>query len=930
MSENVKSGKCVDCKYCATYKDYYDEWDEFDQQEVEINNLCECKASPYRDASAFLTNRYGSDRLDQTITQRVSNLSGAPMELIDHFVANTIHRARYAQNISKGMGVGMAIEDADAYTASLMADRSKGALPTAFNATNPVRKVFTMFQTEVNNQLSYLFKDMPKAQREKGVAAVAWAYTKVFGTAYLFNLAYSALTGRDAALDPVGMIADALGIGDDEDEERTGWDVAADLGLGVAENLPFVGGILGGGRVPIQSAFPNPITIWNSLSGDAAPEKKAQTVGKELAKPLTYLLPKFGGGAARRAIEGYATIDAGGSYTYDSDGNRVLQFPAYGQKPQDYARAMLFGKWSSEEAQEYIDKGFKGLSADETAVFDQLRNNMGLDARQAMDTILSLRGFESVKDSEGNTVQTVKDQQRLALFDNENLTPEQKAAVDRALIVSGEDEQPADYSDRNAFLLGQYVSESRRDAARSAIETGLSIDQFVQWDDRLGELTNEKGTDEKAVRSAAEARELTLDEILKDSTLSDSEKQALTDTVVISSMSETQRDEWESVVKGKVNATDYVRFTDAVAAYKKEYKDTGADNSANVAEILRGYDGLSDSQRDVLFQTYSSTMKNNPFHVSEYEQRMQGNSFYDDLNEAGRAEVRALANEYEQAINEGKELSDWQGKAYMAEEAGISPETYILYRVALSATNADGKGSAKQSEAETAVNLIPGLTQQQKAYLYQSTNTSWKNNPFGSATVTKYNAETTEAINPVEGGTLSSSFGPRSSPTAGASSWHKAIDIAASAGTPVKSVMPGTVVAVNKSGYGGGYGVSVRVDHGNGIITEYHHMQEGSADGINVGDTVEAGQQIGKVGSTGISTGPHLDMQAWKDGQIVDPLTIIPGYGEPSGYVYDGSVSSGVISSNAAQAAAEGTSGGGSGQSTGLKSLKGFKRLPTF
>lgn len=498
------------------------------------------------------------------------------------------------------------------------------------------------------------------------------------------------------------------------------------------------------------------------------------------------------------------------------------------------------------------------------------------------------------------------------------------------MIVSGEDEQPADYSDRNAFLLGQYVNESRRDAARSALETGLSIDQFVQWDDRLSELKNEKGTDDKAVRSAAEARQMTLDEILKDSMLSDSEKQALADTVVISSMSETQRDEWVNMAKGKVNATDYVRFVDDVAAYKEEYKDTGADNSANVAEILRGYDGLTDEQRDVLFQTYSSTMKNNPFHVSEYEQRMQGNSFYDDLNEAGRAEVRALANEYEQAINEGKELSDWQGKAYMAEEAGISPETYILYRVALSATNADGKGSAKQSEAETAVNLIPRLTQQQKAYLYQSTNTSWKNNPFGSATVTKYNAETTEAINPVEGGTLSSSFGPRSSPTAGASSWHKAIDIAASAGTPVKSVMPGTVVAVNKSGYGGGYGVSVRVDHGNGIITEYHHMQEGSADRINVGDTVEAGQQIGKVGSTGISTGPHLDMQAWKDGQIVDPLTIIPGYGEPSGYVYDGSVSSGVISSSAAQAAAEGTSGGGSGQSTGLKSLKGFKRLPTF
>lgn len=895
------------------------------------------KDDGYRDASAFLTNRYGSESIDKTIGRRVSDLSGAPMELIDHFTANTIHRARYAQNIDRGMSMDEAIDDADAYTASLMADRSKGALPTAFNATNPIRKVFTMFQTEVNNQLSYLFKDMPRAQRQKGVAAVAWAYTKVFGTAYLFNLAYSQLTGRDSAFDPIGMIADALGVGDDEDDERTVAERLTGLAEDIGGNIPFVGGIVfDGGRVPISSAFPDFINLgkavlpsgWTGVewSGD----KRAQTALKEIAKPLTYLVPPFGGGAAKRAIEGFATVNAGGSYTYDNEGNRTLQFPMYGQTPLDYARAMLFGKWSSEEAQEYIDNGFKGLSADETAAFDQLRNSMGLDARQAMDTILGLRGYETVRDEDGNILQTVKDQQRLALFDNDNLTPEQKAAIDRALIVSGEDEQPADYTDRNAFLIGQYVSESRQDAAREVISHGLDIDQFVQWDDRLRELENEKGADDKAVRSAAEARVMLLDEVMRDGALSDGEKQTIADYIVISSMGDSQREDWESIAKGKVSASDYVQFVGDVSAYKEEYKNTGADNSANVAEILRGYDSLTDEQHDVLFQTYSSTMKNNPFHVSEYEQRMQGNSFYDDLNEAGRAEVRALANEYEQAINEGKELSDWQGKAYMAEEAGISPETYILYRVALSATNTDGKGSAKQSEAETAVNLIPGLTQQQKAYLYQSTNTSWKNNPFGSATVTKYNAETTEAINPVEGGTLSSSFGPRSSPTAGASSWHKAIDIAASAGTPVKSVMPGTVVAVNKSGYGGGYGVSVRVDHGNGIITEYHHMQEGSADRINVGDTVEAGQQIGMVGSTGISTGPHLDMQAWKDGQIVDPLTIIPGYGEPSGYVYDGSVSSGVISSGAAQAAAAETSSGSSRQSTGLKSLKGFKRLPTF
>ena len=881
----------------------------------------------YRDASAFLTNRYGSDRLDQTITQRVSNLSGAPMELIDHFVANTIHRARYAQNISKGMGVGMAIEDADAYTASLMADRSKGALPTAFNATNPVRKVFTMFQTEVNNQLSYLFKDMPKAQREKGIAAVAWAYTKVFGTAYLFNLAYNALTGRDAALDPVGMIADALGIGDDEDEERTGWDIAADLALGTAENLPFVGGLLGGGRVPIQSAFPNPITIWNSLSGEAAPEKKAQTVGKELAKPLTYLLPKFGGGAARRAIEGYATIDAGGSYTYDSDGNRVLQFPAYGQKPQDYARAMLFGKWSSEEAQEYIDKGFKGLSADETAVFDQLRNNMGLDARQAMDTILSLRGFESVKDSEGNTVQTVKDQQRLALFDNENLTPEQKAAVDRALIVSGEDEQPADYSDRNAFLLGQYVNESRRDAARSALETGLSIDQFVQWDDRLSEMIGEKDENDKKVRTEAEARNIVLDEVMQDSTLSDSEKQALADYVLISSIGEEDekaRKNWETIAKGKVNASDFVRFQADASVYDAWAEGTGTDNAANVAEILRGYDGLTDEQRDVLFQTYRDNMSVNPFHVSVYEKSIDPNgSFYGALTDDGKARLRSLLNEYEQDINEGAELDEWRAKAYMAEkEAGISPATYAMYRVALETANTDDKGNPRQSEAEACVNAMDGLTQYQKAYLYASTNKSWKNNPFGSATVGEYSSGQEVGINPVAGAKVTSRFGPRKSfqtdNGAMSSSLHPSIDIGAAEGTPIGAYKSGKVT---QNGWVDGYGWTIEVTHSDGTVSAYHHMMEQSP--VAVGTEVKQGEQIGKVGQTGNSKGAHLDLTITRDGKPIDPATLIPELQDSAtGYVWTGSNVYTNVTSGSGQSS--GSSGGGSGS----KKKSGFSSNP--
>ena len=881
----------------------------------------------YVDASTFLTNRYGSQQLDRTLTRKVSDISGAPMEIFDHIAANTIHRGRYNQNIEKGMSVFDAIEEADAFTASVMADRSKGAVPTVFNATNPVRKVFTMFQIEVNNQLSYLFKDMPKAQRQKGVAAVAWAYTKVFTSAYLFNLVFNKITGRDAALDPIGMIARLFGFGDDEDEEKTAAERVTGLVEDIGGQIPFIGGILfDGGRVPISSAIPNFVNLGKAaipgLFGvEWSGEKRLQTAAKELAKPATYLLPPFGGGAAKKAIEGFATVKAGGSYAYDNQGNLQLQFPVYGQSPMDYAKTMLFGKWSSDEAQQYIDSGFKGLSADETSAYDNLRDNMGVNPRDAMEAILSIRGFESVKDAEGNTVQTVKEQQRMALFDNEKLTPEQKTAIDSALIVSGEDEMPADYTDRNSFVLGQYINENRQDAARAALESGLTVDQFVQWDDRLSEVKGTKDRFDKNQYSADEARSIVLDEVMKDSALSDSEKQAIADYVLISSMSDTQQEKW-SIAKGKVNASDFVRFKDDVAAYEEEFSKTGADNAGNVATILRGYEGLTDEQRDVLYQTYSDNMSKNPFHVSVYEKNLSGNSFYSDLNDAGKAELRSLANEYEQAVEEGKELNDWQGKAYMAKEAGIAPETYILYRVALAATNEDGKGSAKQSEAETAVNLLPGLTQQQKAYLYQSTNTSWKSNPFGSATVTKYNAETQEAINPVAGGTLSSSFGPRTSPTAGASSWHKAIDIAAPEGTPVQAVKSGKVTS---SGWVNGYGWTVHIDHGDGTETEYHHMQGQSR--LQPGDTVEQGQQIGAVGSTGISTGPHLDLQAWQDGKIVDPLTLIPEYGNASGYVYDGTVSAGVVSS--AKQASSGKSGSSRSKSStsmkGFDSFKGFK-----
>ena len=123
---------------------------------------------------------------------------------------------------------------------------------------------------------------------------------------------------------------------------------------------------------------------------------------------------------------------------------------------------------------------------------------------------------------------------------------------------------------------------------------------------------------------------------------------------------------------------------------------------------------------------------------------------------------------------------------------------------------------------------------------------------------------TGEFVSPVDG-EISSGFGYRDAPTAGASTYHQAIDIAAPAGSPVAAADGGKV---SRAGWNGGYGYSVTIDHGNGKYTIYNHLQEYN---VQKGDAVTKGQQIAKVGSTGISTGPHLDFQVRVNGTYVDP-----------------------------------------------------------
>ena len=119
-------------------------------------------------------------------------------------------------------------------------------------------------------------------------------------------------------------------------------------------------------------------------------------------------------------------------------------------------------------------------------------------------------------------------------------------------------------------------------------------------------------------------------------------------------------------------------------------------------------------------------------------------------------------------------------------------------------------------------------------------------------------------------GRISSLFGWRNHPILHEKRFHSGIDIAVPSKTSVKAVDGGKVLI---SGWNGGYGYYIAIDHGNGISTAYAHNSRLL---VKEGELVYQGQEIAKSGSTGLSTGPHLHFEVRENGKPANPLKYLP------------------------------------------------------
>ena len=409
--------------------------------------------------SDFLVRRKGHDLLSPNNFRKITDKGFLLMTALDNFASESIVRAKLYDNFKKGMDYESALKDADAFASEVMADRSFGSLPTIYSEKNPLTKAFTMFQLEVKNQYGYMFHDLPRRKQEEGLAVLAYSLLKMFLGAYLFNDIYEKISGRRAAFDPLstlnGLVGDLAGVqvknsvdifndylNNSSDSlflkpvsKKRGIEAAYDLRKEVISEIPFVGTIFGGGRIPTLAFFPDSAENLIKYSDPEISAKKRKEALTEEALNLLYLVP--GGGQVKKSIQGYNVLKNGGLYTYDSDGNKKLKFPVEKITPFKTVQGLTFGRWSFPEAVKYINGEIKSLSVSKTDYWEEAKKN-GINYFDFYKAIEITKDVLADKDSKGNSVPNSSSIKKKYLIDSnfKNLDSKQKEILYKAVGVS--------------------------------------------------------------------------------------------------------------------------------------------------------------------------------------------------------------------------------------------------------------------------------------------------------------------------------------------------------------------------------------------------------------------------------------------------------------------------------------------------------------
>lgn len=464
-----------------------------------------------------------------------------------------------------------------------------------------------------------------------------------------------------------------------------------------------------------------------------------------------------------------------------------------------------------------------------------------------------------------------------------------------------------DYSSALAAnkVYGKELEGTIKTVQESGIEPGLYY-AYKELQDTLSETYE-----------SYEARDEVFQTIRGDDSLTDQQKNQLYHTLLIKGTSESQ---WEKYTKisGTVTAEEYIDAmiqSQAIKAYGDELDEDRATTEATEFSRyldMKQYDSAKRAALEDTFKFYNmvpAEAQNYTFEMlskngSKDEQANVGAIQNSGVTAAQYLTIKTLAGEaeYEKGVSGAK----------LAAQAAIvaqNTQNYDQYAAIMHAL-----GYKKIEDVYTGAGTLPAATE-------------------GGSQISRQVESAAGFINPTTAtrSKIVSWYGNREQPdtTYGkGSSFHEGVDIGGPDGQNLdgeiaNSIGNGTVVDVGYDQYG--YGNYVVVDYGNGYQALYGHLRQAA---VSTGQKVNAGEEIGIIGGTGNVEGPHLHLKMTKDGQNIDPLTVIPGYGTERPATTTSTGQSYAASSSGSSGG--GKSSGGSSKKTTSTKLKDFDKQDTL
>ncbi len=316
----TKKAAAVKGLFEATYTAFRDDYAEIDGQK-----------------SKFLTRRFPDQNIALSIWQKSADKINFLFKSIDKFTSKAVLAGKYYEGIDSGLSESEAMKKAEEYAGKTLADRSIGQLPNLFGQKS--LKGWTAFQVEVNNQVSFMLKDIPR-QYHGDALKVASALFQFAIYSFLANEVYEKISGRRPQLDLIYATLTLLGM-NKSGEKRTGLERVWQAFTDIRQNVPF--GSFTTGRNFTSAAMPD-------IKGIITGRKDALS---ELSKTGLLLLNPFGGGSQiRKTIEGLNEYAKGGSFTLKRKTRRYR----INQDFPNLVRGALFGKYAFPEAVDYYNK----------------------------------------------------------------------------------------------------------------------------------------------------------------------------------------------------------------------------------------------------------------------------------------------------------------------------------------------------------------------------------------------------------------------------------------------------------------------------------------------------------------------------------------------------------------------------------------------